>query len=390
MSNAHPHAPAGIGERSRTGRRTPGCAQCQDVIVTTDSATDDRSSDFPVHPVAATLRDVAEAAGVSKASASRALDPTSQYVSSSMRARVLDAARRLGYRPNASARATTTGTTAMVAVIVSDIRDPYNAEIVHGVIEQAGARGLVATFAGTDHAIDDEIRVVRMMRSLRPHAMILTGTRSGSTVSRASLEEELARYAQEGGRVVVAGDDELPFDTAVVPRRRGASALVAALCHLGYRSPLVIRPDQDSEAARQWETGLVDTARRLGMRIASDTVVRARMTRDGGYDAVTDKLESGPGGWDVVLAATDAMAIGAMSAMRDAGLTPGAEIGIAGFDDVVGAEDVTPTLTSVDLALAKVGAAAVELALTDSAVECRRVEFDPRVVLRGTTPSRHG
>jgi LacI family transcriptional regulator len=387
MSNAHPHAPTGTGKRSRTGRRTLGCAQCQDVIVTTDPATDDRSPGAPDRPSAATLRDVAEAAGVSKASASRALDPASPYVSSNMRARVLYAAERLGYRPNASARATTTGATAMVAVLVSDIRDPYNAEIVHGVIERAGASGLVATFAGTDHGIDDEIRVVRMMRGLRPHAMILTGTRSGSTTSRASLEEELARYTQEGGRVAIAGDDELPFDTAVVPRRRGASALVAELFRLGYRTPALIRPDHDAEAARQWEGGVVEAAAQLGMRIERGAVVRAPMTRDGGYGAAAGLIAGPPDRFDVVLAATDAMAIGAMTAMRDAGLTPGAEIGVAGFDDAVGTEDVTPGLTSVDLALARVGAAAVELAMTGPG-DLRRIEFEPRVVVRGTTPAR--
>jgi LacI family transcriptional regulator len=78
-----------------------------------------------------------------------------------------------------------------------------------------------------------------------------------------------------------------------------------------------------------------------------------------------------------------------MSAIRDAGLTPGTEIGVAGFDDVVGTEDVTPALTSVDLDLANVGAAAVELALTHPATQPRRVEFKPRVILRGTTPTRH-
>ncbi|GAB4004701.1 hypothetical protein GCM10029992_50480 [Glycomyces albus] len=93
---------------------------------------------------------------------------------------------------------------------------------------------------------------------------------------------------------------------------------------------------------------------------------------------------------DVVLAATDVTAFGAMGAMRDAGLGPGTEIGVAGFDDIEGTEDVTPGLTSVNLALASVGAAAVELALAEPATERRRVEFDPRVVLRATTPARNG
>ncbi|WP_205328297.1 LacI family DNA-binding transcriptional regulator [Glycomyces sp. YM15] len=352
-----------------------------------DPATSKPPSGAP-RRTAATLLDVARAAGVSKASASRALDPASQYVSPELRARVVEAANRLGYQPNASARATTTGTAAVVVVLVSDIRDPYNAEIVHGVIEQANRAGLVATFAGTDSAIDDEIRVVRMMRGLRPHAMILTGARSGSTVSRTSLQEELARYTSDDGRVVIAGDDELPFDTVVVPRRVGAAALVAALFDLGYRSPAMILPEHDSVAAREWEAGVVEGARGLGLRFGYGAAVRAPVSRDGGYEAAKRLLEDRPEEIDVVLAASDTMAIGAMSAMRDAGMTPGVEIGVAGFDDTVGAEDMTPGLTSVDLSLARAGAAAVELALLRPEEERRTVPLEARVVVRGTTPPR--
>lgn len=355
--------------------------------MTTDPATTEPPRGPRTRPPTITLRDVATAAGVSKASASRALDPDSPYVSAQMRARVVEAANRLGFRPDASAKATTAGTTEMAAVLVSDIRDPYNAEIVHGVIERAGRSGLVATFAGTDHAIDDEIRVVRMLRRLRPRAMILTGARSGSTVSRAALQEELAHYLRDGGRVVVAGDDDLPFDTVIVPRRRGAAALVDDLFRLGYRRPALVRPDHDSVATREWEDGVVETARALDMPLGYGTAIRAPMTRDGGYEAAKRLIDARPEGLDVILAATDAMAIGVMSALRDAGLEPGAEIGVAGFDDVVGAEDMSPALTSVNLALADAGAAAVELALT-APVQRRRVELEPRVVLRGTTPAR--
>jgi len=357
--------------------------------VTTDHATTG-TEPVPAPPRGtATLQDVADAAGVSKASASRALDPGSKYVSADMRARVLAAADRLGYRPNPSARATTTGATALIAVLISDIRDPHNAEIVHGVIEQADRSGLVATFAGTSHAVDDEIRAVRMMRGLRPRALILTGARAGSQVSRAALDAELDRYAQEAGRVVIAGDDELAFDTAIIPRERGAAELVRALFALGYRSPAVIRPDHDSSASRAWEAGVHETATALGMRVGYGAALRTPMTRDGGFDATERLLAQHRSDVDIVLAATDEMAIGAMSALRQAGIEPGAGIGVAGFEDVIGAEDVTPTLTSVNLNLAGVGAAAVDLCLQAAAPERRTVAFEPRVQLRGTTPPRH-
>jgi LacI family transcriptional regulator len=90
----------------------------------------------------------------------------------------------------------------------------------------------------------------------------------------------------------------------------------------------------------------------------------------------------------VVLAANDAMAIGAMTALREGGLEPGAEIGVAGFDNIAGAEDVSPSLTSVDLALGRIGAKAVELSMLEPAVERRTATFEPRVVLRESTPPR--
>jgi LacI family transcriptional regulator len=294
---------------------------------------------------------VAREAGVGLGTASRALDPRSQYVAADVRARVLETARRLGYRPNMSARATTTGATATVTVLVSDIRDPYNARLVHGAIESANRAGLIVTVAGTDHLIEDETRVVRLARSMRPRALVLTGIRSGSAVSRDALLRELSSYEQDGGRIVIAGDDELPFDTAVVPRRRGARELVRTLGELGYRRPVLVAPELDSTGTREWETGVLDGARDTALTVDAGAIARAPMTRDGGYRAAEQLIPRLTEGFDVLLAATDTMALGAMSALRAAGLRPGVDVAVAGFDDVVDADDVTPGLTSVDLAL---------------------------------------
>ncbi|WP_277211780.1 LacI family DNA-binding transcriptional regulator [Isoptericola croceus] len=335
-----------------------------------------------------TLRDVAREAGVGLATASRALDPDSRYVAKDVRARVLETAERLGYRPNTSARATTTGSTPTIAVLVSDIRDPYNAQLVHGAIQQARSSGLMVTISGTEHVIDDEVRVIRMLRSQRPRVMVLTGTRSGSASSRVALLRELELYEQDGGRIVVAGDDELPFDTAAVPRREGARKLVATLAGMGYRSMALITPDVDSTGVREWETGVLEAAREHEVRVDRASMVRVPMSRDGGYSAASGYLGSAQERADVLLAATDAMALGAMSALRHAGVVVGQEVGVAGFDDVVDADDVTPGLTSVDLSLESIGRTAVDLALQEPDARRRLVVFEARVVLRDSTPVR--
>jgi LacI family transcriptional regulator len=310
-------------------------------------------------------------------------------VTDDARARVHEAATRLGYRPNSSARATTTGATPTIAMVVSDIRDPYNAQLVHGAISAARDRGLMVTITGTEHTADDEVRVIRMLRSQRPLALVLAGARGGTNSSHAALLRELERYERDGGRIVVAGEDELPFDTAIVPRREGARLLITTLANLGYRSVALIRPGGESPGIRSWETGLTEGARQTGVRIDHVTHLRdVPMSREGGYVAATELLSAGHGDVDAMVAATDTMALGAISAMRTLGLSPGTSLGVAGFDDVVDADDVTPGLTSVNLSLEAVGAAVVDLA-TSGTAENRRIEqFEARITVRGSTPPR--
>jgi LacI family transcriptional regulator len=95
----------------------------------------------------------------------------------------------------------------------------------------------------------------------------------------------------------------------------------------------------------------------------------------------------GLGDADIVVAASDLMAIGAMTALRECGIEPGTRTGLAGFDNVVGAEDVTPQLTTVDLNLAAAGAAAAKLGLEETTTRTVR-PVEPILVLRESTPPR--
>lgn len=324
-------------------------------------------------------------AGVSTSTASRALDPAFPHVSNDVRERVRSAAESLGYRPDVSARATTTGSTAFIAVLVSGIRDPYNGELLHGVIRATRPAGYVVQIAGTDFEVEDAVRVIRELRGIHPRAIIVTGTRSGPLASQAALLAELDLFARSGGRVVVVGDDELPFDTVDLRRRDGARSLIIELAGLGYRRPALLIPEVDSLGAREWVAGVTDGVRLVGMAAEYGATARCPMTRDGGYAATAQLLRAGQS-MDVVIAATDTMAVGAMAAIRDAGLRPGVDLGVAGFDDVVATVDLTPQLTSVDVHLYQAGVSGAELAMADNAGHRRLVQLEPRVVVRESTP----
>ena len=127
---------------------------------------------------AATLNDVAREAGVSLATASRVLNGSTRAVGDDMRERVEAASARLGYTANLSAQAVARGTTSTVALVVSDIADPYFSSIASGVIRGAEAGKLLVTIGVTERRSERELELVRTLRGQRPRVLILAGSRS--------------------------------------------------------------------------------------------------------------------------------------------------------------------------------------------------------------------
>ena len=124
-----------------------------------------------------TLHDVAREAGVSLATASRSLNGSTRKVNGDYRDRVLEAAERLGYTPNLSAQAVAKGATSTVALVVSDIADPYFSSIAAGVIRYAEEERLLVTMAVTGRRAERELELVRTLRGQRPRVLILSGSR---------------------------------------------------------------------------------------------------------------------------------------------------------------------------------------------------------------------
>ncbi|MBE8519301.1 LacI family DNA-binding transcriptional regulator [Amycolatopsis sp. H6(2020)] len=334
-----------------------------------------------------TLRDVATEAGVSAATASRALNGSTRNVSAEKLALVLRAAEKLGYAPNLSAQATARGSTKTVALIVHDIADPYFSSIAAGAIEGAEAAGLTVTMAVTDRSPDRELEIVSTLRGHRPHAIILAGSRIGD--EQDALVGELRAYEAAGGRVAVVSQPGLPYGTVTVDNRRGAEELATALVAYGYRRFAVLRGPDALRTSRDRAEGFVASLSRAGIEVAGRFVVKTDFTEDGGHAAMTGLLDRGLDGVELVFAVNDVMAIGAMRALRDAGLVPGRDLAVAGFDDISAATDVDPALTTVGVPMRAMGLRAIDLAL--SGRDRSEVVWLPTtVVLRTSTPRRRG
>ncbi|TDC82659.1 LacI family transcriptional regulator [Micromonospora sp. KC606] len=344
--------------------------------------------DKPLHPAArgraVTLHDVAREAGVSYATASRALNGSDRIVRADNVSRVRAAAAKLGYAPHLSAQAIARGSTSTAALVVSDIDDPYFSSIAAGVTEAAEAAGLIVTMAVADRSPDLELQIVRTLRGQRPRVIIIAGSRISGTDTRAALIDELDAYRTAGGRVAVVSQEGLPFATLAIDNHGGAQRLASALVEQGYRSFGLIHAADAIRTSHERRTGFVEGLRQVGIGVEACRMIEVPFTRDGGMRGVRTLVERGADDLDLVFAVNDVMAIGAMTALREAGLTPGRDIAVAGFDDIGSAIDVMPPLTTVRVPLRDVGLQAVRMALVADAPEVVRVSTE--VVVRASTP----
>ena len=332
-----------------------------------------------------TLYDVAREAGVSLATASRSLNGSVRKVKDEYRERVIEAAAKLGYTANMSAQAVARGASSTVALLVSDIADPYFSAIAAGVIRAAEAEGLAVTMAVTERDPEREVELVRMLRGQRPRVIVLAGSRFVDEDLHSSLVDELNSFAAGGGRVVLISQHALPFDTVSIDNAGGAAALARELAALGYRGFAVLAGPANLATARDRARAFIDQLTELGTPVR--TVVHGAFTRDAGYSTMIDLIDEGLEGIDLVFAVNDVMAVGAMSALRDRGIAVPARIAIAGFDDISTARDVSPALTTVRVALEDAGVASVGLALADRGETDAVTEIAAVVVLRESTPA---
>ncbi len=333
---------------------------------------------------AATLHDVAREAGVSLATASRVLNGSTRKVAESYRERVEAAAIKLGYTANLSAQATARGTAAIVALLVADIADPYFGQLAAGVARGADEAGLVVTIAITERDPQREVRLVRALRGQRPRGLILAASRTEGP-DAAGLQTELDGFVSMGGRVVMLGPGTGDTRSVAVDNRNGAAALGRELAQLGYRDAIVIAAEGGIRTSDDRVAGFTEGFASGGGAVRD--VRRAGFTRDAGYAAAQELLEGDVPEGTLIFGVSDVVAIGVMSAVRDAGRRVGPDIAVAGFDDIATGRDIRPGLTTVRVPLEDLGYRALHAAI-DLEWDDSEPPLPLEVIVRGSTPPR--
>ncbi len=332
-----------------------------------------------------TQADVARAAGVSQTVVSSVLNGSSHVsIADATRERVLAAADDLGYVMDGAARSLRTGKSLQVAILIPDITNPFYPAFERGIQDIADDRGYDLVAYNTDGLRPKELRTLRSVQRARVDGVIATPFQL--TVA------DFAPLLHQGVPVVVFGEltreHVTPvLDSIYVDDYAAAGELVAYRIDRGYR-PIGMVAGSGDVLRRE---GRVRAYRRfLIERGLPQEAMLARggdPTEAGGYAAMRELLARAPLPRGV-FAANDMMALGALVAIREAGLRVPDDIALAGFDDITVARLANPPLTTVAQFPERLGRRAAEMLFErlDGTVlgEGRRVEMPYELIVRAS------
>lgn len=289
-------------------------------------------------PSKVTLRDIAEATGVSVNTVSRALTGKSD-IHAETKERVLAAAGRLGYTPNLMARSLVQGRTRTLGLLVTDCTHPFYATLIRTVEEVAAANHYGLLLATSNEDPDKEITAVNLLAERRVDGLLLSPVDVTAPHIRPLLRSTpcvlLARRPRSYRGAFVGTDN-------VEAARLGTQHLVG----LGHRRiALVTRPEAVASAIDR-QDGYRLALAEAGLPCDERLVLAAAQTPEGGRAAVADLMRLDPLP-TAVFAYSDMQAIGILVGLREAGVRVPEDVSVMGFDDVETARYVSPPLTTV-------------------------------------------
>lgn len=330
-----------------------------------------------------TLFDVARLAGVHSSTVSRALDPQQRKrVKEPTRRLILDAAARLGYRPDLIARGLRNGRTATVGVVAADLGNTFVTPIIHGLTGAIETAGMLPLIAETQ---DDHERfsiILDHMLSRRVDAIVVIAARSG--------DQAILESAGKLVPVVIAGR---PLNTTALPQvmqddRRGGQLVAEHFHALGHVLVAQLQGPSDVLNFPRRAEGFAEQCDAAGM---AEVGLRGRasfpMIGDGQLlmQALLERVGRFP---TAVFAHNDNIAVGALSQLRNTGLRVPGDVSLAGYNDLPMVDQLSPPLTTVRYPSLEVGKAAGEMVrqLLDGESPAD-ICLEPSLIVRESTAS---
>jgi LacI family transcriptional regulator len=330
--------------------------------------------------MAVTIREVGARAGVGQATAARALGGYG-HVSPAVRARVLRAARELGYVPNSVARALKSGVTHAVGLVVVDIENPFFAALARGMANVLEPSGHTLLLANSDEDVERERTAIEALRARQVDSLVVvpTSTEASDHLRAAAADAPLVLLDRTIPRLAV--------DSVTVDNRGGARRAVEHLLGHGHRRIGLVSDEPEISSSAERIEGYRDALAATGIAVDEHLVSLGGPTRTDGYQA-TRRLLDAPDRPTAMFTANNFMTVGAMHALRDLGLKVPRDVSLVGFDDLEWTTLVDPPLTVVAQPATELGAEAARrvLARLDGGTtgRPRRIRLETKLITRGS------
>ena len=328
------------------------------------------------------MEEVAKLAGVSSSTVSRVLSKNPNISAETVQ-RVMAAVEKLHYHPNVHARRLAVGKSDLFGLVISEIANPYFAEIIRGFQAAAWDRGFDVLLLNTEY---DDKRAESAVQKLIENSV------RGVAVITSSLEDSAISTLTDKGIAVVTCNPQPAgrlVSTITIDYKRGLVQAIEHLASLGHRRAAVIAGPESNRTASAIKQVLVKGLRQRGLN--PDPVTHSDYHFDAGASAV-QRILSAPEIPTVVFCGSDLIAMGAIIALEAAGVDVPNDISVVGVDDLPFSFLVRPALTSIRVPREELGKTA--FAALDKLLKLKRqrgneytVETE-LVIRKSTAPER--
>lgn len=327
-----------------------------------------------------TLQDVADAASVSKATASLALRANPR-ISAATRERVLEAVESLGYVYNQRAASLRTQRSYTIGLLIKDVSNPFNAEVTAGAESQLAAHGYSLLLGTTNDQLEKETRLVKTMLERDVDGLILSPAAGSSTESLQSV----MRYCP----LVVTTPyfSDLAADSVGMDDENGTRRAVEHLIQQGHRRIAFVGGYAAQSTRQRRLQSFQDTLRQYKIEFDAELCIACPVSRRGGYVAIRQLLNL-PQPPTAVFCYSDVNAFGVMLGLRAAGIEAGKYFAVVGFDNVAEASLWQPSLTTVAINPTALGEQAAQLMLkriSEPDLSVQRVIMPSQLIVRDST-----
>lgn len=302
-----------------------------------------------------TLEEIGRLAGVSRSTVSRVINDQAS-VKPDVRARVQEVIRRTGYTPNAAARSLVSGRTGVIGLVIpsrvhSLFEDPYFSRLIESISAASNRAGTTLSLFLFQNEQEESELYPRVVTSGMLDGLILTATRMADPLLSQVSPDEIPI-------VIVGRPDVEGFSYVDADNRGGAMQVAKHLCGLGYQRIGLLGAPASTTAGLDRLNGFVEGLAVCGMALNPALRVDGDFSEASGYAAMGELISRRP---DAVFVASDTMAMGALRALREAGIRVPQDMAIIGFDGLPSSENATPSLTTIHQPVTNTGARAVHM-----------------------------